>query len=83
MGVRPAKVAEPDVNRALEELAASGEVVWRSYPVQDPHLAFDHLVFVAPVADEGSESARRDAELAAERAYNDWLGEWLRSHRCS
>jgi len=83
VGVRPAEVAEPDVTRALKEMADGGEVVWRSFPIQDPHFAFDCLDFVAPVADDGSEQARRDAELAAEHAYNDWLGEWLRSHRCT
>ena len=83
VGVRPAEVAESDVTRSLKEMADGGEVVWRSFPIQDPHLAFDRLDFVAPVTDDGSEQARRDAELAAERAYNAWLGEWLASHRCT
>ena len=83
VGVRPAKVAEPDVTHSLKEMAGGGEVVWRTYLIQDPHLAFDHLDFIAPIAEDRSENARRDAELAAEHTYNDWLEEWLRSHRCS
>lgn len=81
--VRSANLAEPEVVRMLDELTKSGEVVLRSYPVQDPHLAFDRLDFVAPVSEERSETSVRDAELAAEHAYNEWLADWLRSHRCS
>ena len=83
VGVRHAERAESEIARALAEMAELGEVVLRSYAVQDPRLAFDHLDFVAPVAAYRTERAVRDAELAAERAYNEWLADWLGSHRCT
>jgi hypothetical protein len=70
---------EPDVVNAVQHLSDEGAVILRSFPVRDPHLAFDRLEFVAAI--EPSAGAR-GAELLTQQAYKSWLSDWLSSHRC-
>ena len=77
--VRARIPSEPDIVDAVKRLNDEGEVILRSFPVRDPHLAFDSLEFVAtiePIA------GARGAELLTQKAYKSWLSDWLSSHRC-
>jgi hypothetical protein len=71
--------SEEEVLGAIDALAERGEVVSRSFPVRDPHLAFSSLRFVAAV---DPAAGARQADVHTERAYQSWLREWLSSHRC-
>lgn len=79
-GLRPAGLDEAVVLATLKQLAETGAVVWRSFPVRDPHLAFTALDFVAAVAPGGD--GRQAAERAVEKAFENWLRSWLSGHRC-
>lgn len=71
---------EAEVLDAIENLTEKGEAVSRLFAVNDPHLAFSGLRFVAAIRPDGKS---REAEVNIERAYQSWLREWLGSHRCS
>jgi hypothetical protein len=83
VSLRTAGLTEVDVVAALRELERRGEAVWRSFPMRDPHLAYDSLEFVAGVDFSGTEDARHQAELATQRGFRNWLQAWLSGHRCS
>ena len=68
--------SEEEVLGAIDALAERGEVVSRSFPVRDPHLAFSSLRFVAAV---DPAAGARQADVHTERAYRSWLREWLSS----
>lgn len=72
-----------DLERALGELEADGAVIVRDHPCADPHLAGTDLRIVALVEADSGGDAQRQAIEAIDQTWQQWLGEYLASHRCS
>ncbi len=75
-------IAKAEMDRALGELEAQGEVVLRDHFCADPHLAGVDLRIVAmlepALGDQSHAAALREIDLV----WHKWLGEYLANHRC-
>lgn len=68
------------VEDGLTELAAQGRCVVVDHPFHDPHVSGD-LRVAALVVDESPR--RAVVAAAAHKVWDQWLREFLQTHRCS
>ncbi len=73
-----AKVRSPELEAAIDDLAASRSVMVSSYPPPDPHLEGLDLRIVALVPDSDEASAVE----ASSTVWSSWLRQFLANHRC-
>jgi hypothetical protein len=81
-GLRRYNLGKEIMDQALVELEADGVVVVRDHFCADPHLAEVDLRVVALLKPASLEVARAEALREIDRAWNEWLGEYLANHRC-
>ena len=74
--VRPSP-APIDVDAALRSLSEPGQILLVDHSAPDVHLAGTDLRIVALVEVGGER-----AQLAADRYWDDWLRQFLSTHRC-
>ncbi len=66
----------------LTHLDAAGRVVVRHHFCADPHFENDDLRTIALV-EAGNEEPFASAEASCERLWQEWMTNFLASHRCS
>jgi hypothetical protein len=81
-GLRRAKIATEEADRALGELEAEGLVMIRDHFCADPHLAGVDLRVVALVESVKGAGPQLSAIHAIDSAWDRWLADYLANHRC-
>lgn len=76
------EIDKADVDLALAELEAKGEVMIRNHFCADPHLADVDLRVVALVESIDGTDPQVSAIRIIDEAWNKWLSEYLANHRC-
>lgn len=76
--------AASDLDACLSLLEAEKTIAIEHHPAPDVHLEGCDLRVVALVThDEPAEQAARSAHAAAEAVWDDWLRQFLATHRCT
>ena len=69
---------------ALAELEAAGQVIVRDHTFADPHVEGTDLRVVGLVAAEDRDADPQAEAIAnIERAWEHWLNQYLANHRCT
>lgn len=76
------EIDKADVDLALAELEAKGEVMIRDHFCADPHLGGVDLRVIAAVESIDGNDPQVSAIRIIDEAWNRWLSEYLANHRC-
>ena len=69
---------------ALADLEAAGQVIVRDHSFADPHVEGTDLRVVGLVASEdGGQDPQAEAIANIERTWDAWLTQYLANHRCT
>jgi hypothetical protein len=76
--------AEPgELEPALADLEAAGQVIVRDHSFADPHVEGTDLRVVGLVPEDTPEDPQAEAINNIERTWDAWLTQYLANHRCT
>ncbi|HZU04543.1 MAG TPA: hypothetical protein VFB73_01075 [Chloroflexota bacterium] len=81
--LRAQGLAPADVAAAIDALAAAGQVLTAEYTCPDPHLPVGGFRLVTALSpDEPPSAAEAAAQARLDTRWEEWLRDFLATHRC-